>query len=255
MTNPFAAAAAAAPAQAPAADNPFAQAPAPAVVAATLSAPPAAPVAVANPFAGAAAPVVTQPAPPAATVAEANPFGAAAVASNGAGRDPMGDPDDSTREARPRVFRDLIGQPVMYRPISRSEVVDKYNEGQTKTRVTADVVVLGTQVVGYGGTPEDPDDPKPHTMTMQAPFKLRSAFVSQTQPVEKAVIVLDDKSAPRWIIGLVVLAPKVEGKKRAVIVEKFDDTTPERAHLRQLAYQMGRDWFAAHPEDRHDPMG
>lgn len=234
--------------------NPFLAAPAPAVVAAAVSTPAAAP---ANPFAGAAAPVVTQSAPPAATaatVAEANPFGGAAVASNGAGRDPMGDPDDSTREARPRVFRDLIGHPVMFRPISKTDVVDKFNEGQTKPRVTADIVVLGNQVIGYGGTPEDPDDPKPHTMSMQAPFKLRAAYVSQTQPVEKALVVLDDKTAPRWIIGLVVLAPKVEGKKRAVIVEKFDDTTPERANLRAIAYQMGRDWFAAHPEDRHDPM-
>lgn len=81
---------------------------------------------------------------------------------------------------RPRI-RDLDGRLVIIVPLNLQVVPNALSQipGATQERITADVFVLDGQPLAYGGRPEDPDTPSPHTLSITVPAKFEGMYLSQ----------------------------------------------------------------------------
>ena len=156
-----------------------------------------------NPFAPAAA---AQPA--------GNPFAAAAPAAPVAPRDmPQaappaladGDPfsGPAPQAARGPRLRDLYGRLLLIVPTKLEEgLPDRLNPGQTKDRMTADVIVLDGGPINYGGAPEK-TPPMPHDKTAQVPHRTARQYIGQAGIISQSRVALANRAAgkPGMVLG------------------------------------------------------
>jgi len=154
-----------------------------------------------------------------------NPFGGAVDVIDDDG---LGDeaPRIKSGEARPRV-RDMFGRTVL---VVAKKVETVPGTDGDYDRLTADVHVIDGGTLHYGGSPEDPEDPQPHTTSVEAPHVFPGLWISNRPIVDE---MRDSVKSGKPKGGHFDLGEKPADKKRKrpLVLRVAEKGTEERAKV------------------------
>lgn len=163
-----------------------------------------------------------------------------------AGQDEFGAP--APQSDRPRVI-DLQGRLIIWRPLRLEEGIatrfkDNAGNAVVQDRMTVDVIVLDGGTLAYGGKPEDPDEPTPHTKSHEVPWCIERMYISQKGLVSQLRDAYRAKMTGQgqaMVLGRLVKGQKTEANRRAPWLISNQLTEQDK--------QMARAWLAANRTD------
>jgi hypothetical protein len=174
------------------------------------------------------------------------PFGAQQPVTAPGGVSPFGAPAPAIARAprmidmyepRAGVGRLLLLVPLKQETITRQKMVNGVPTTVTSTRVTTDVIILDGPPIQYGGKPEDPRQPTPHTKSADIPAVFEEVWVENVALVNamrEALTARATGSGSWMILGKLHLGQAKDGNNAPWLIGRPDITASgERGQIHE----------------------